>query len=420
LLAAAAGALLALGLAAGGRTAAAEERRATVVALVDGLTDAQLASRLDAVWYLAWAETFLDRYEAAIEHSRRAIAISRATGQGRLIVPLMLAQTFPLEMLGRVREAEEISAAAVEAARLSGNRHHLYWALWEAGLAVYFRGDYARSRALLEESMALSQRLEGNVLWESEPGWALGSVLIDDGEPANGAALVLEACGGPDLRLVVPAERCLGFEMLVDAELAQGHVDAAEGYAARAELEARTVGRVLFRTLALRARAAVELAGGDAARAAETALAAVAAGEEVEARMEATRARLLAGRALAEAGQRGAAVEQLRAAEASFHAYGADRFRDRAGRELRRLGHRVQRGSRGGGPASGLSAREQEVAELVAAGRSNREIAEELVVTLKTVETHLRNIFIKLGVTSRAAVAAHVARTAAADGDGVH
>jgi DNA-binding NarL/FixJ family response regulator len=50
------------------------------------------------------------------------------------------------------------------------------------------------------------------------------------------------------------------------------------------------------------------------------------------------------------------------------------------------------------------------VAELVAAGRTNREIAAELFLSKRTVDTHLAHVFEKLGVSSRAAVAAAVAR----------
>jgi DNA-binding NarL/FixJ family response regulator len=53
----------------------------------------------------------------------------------------------------------------------------------------------------------------------------------------------------------------------------------------------------------------------------------------------------------------------------------------------------------------GLSKREAEVARLVAAGRTSREIAEALVVSERTVTTHLDHIFAKLGVSSRTAVA---------------
>jgi DNA-binding CsgD family transcriptional regulator len=54
----------------------------------------------------------------------------------------------------------------------------------------------------------------------------------------------------------------------------------------------------------------------------------------------------------------------------------------------------------------GLSAREAEVLALVAAGRTNREIAETLVLSPKTIARHLSNIFAKLGVTSRTHAAA--------------
>jgi DNA-binding CsgD family transcriptional regulator len=57
-----------------------------------------------------------------------------------------------------------------------------------------------------------------------------------------------------------------------------------------------------------------------------------------------------------------------------------------------------------------LTARELEIAELLAARKTNREIADHLFLSGKTVETHLRNIFAKLGVSSRVDVALAIQR----------
>jgi DNA-binding NarL/FixJ family response regulator len=111
-------------------------------------------------------------------------------------------------------------------------------------------------------------------------------------------------------------------------------------------------------------------------------------------------ARLAYGRALAAAGERPAAVAVLTEVEAVLDGFGATRRRDEAVRELRRLGHRVVRAIRDG-ELGGLTAREREIAELVAEGRTNREVAEQLVLSAKTIEAHLRNIYAKLGVRSR-------------------
>ena len=64
-------------------------------------------------------------------------------------------------------------------------------------------------------------------------------------------------------------------------------------------------------------------------------------------------------------------------------------------RELRRLGHRVLRaaGDPADGPLAALTAREREIAMLVAAGRTNREVAEQLVLSARTIEAHLRNVY---------------------------
>jgi len=106
------------------------------------------------------------------------------------------------------------------------------------------------------------------------------------------------------------------------------------------------------------------------------------------------------------AGDRQAARAALLEAESALDAFGALRRRSEAARELRRLGHRVLRPAHDAspgplGPLAALTAREREIAELIADGRTNREVAEQLVLSPRTIEAHLRNIFGKLGVRSR-------------------
>jgi DNA-binding NarL/FixJ family response regulator len=84
------------------------------------------------------------------------------------------------------------------------------------------------------------------------------------------------------------------------------------------------------------------------------------------------------------------------------------RARDEATRELRRLGRRVARTGRRGAGEEGvdaLSAREREIAELAAGGKTNKEIGGTLFLSEKTVEGHMSRIFAKLGVRSRVELA---------------
>ena len=129
--------------------------------------------------------------------------------------------------------------------------------------------------------------------------------------------------------------------------------------------------------------------------------------------LEQAQARSLAGLARAAAGDRNGAVAALREAREVFEACGAKRLGSACAQELRRLGVRVapRPPARGDGEGlAGLTGREREIAVLVHDGRMNREIAAELFLSEKTVETHLRNIFAKLGVASRTEVAAAVER----------
>jgi DNA-binding NarL/FixJ family response regulator len=99
----------------------------------------------------------------------------------------------------------------------------------------------------------------------------------------------------------------------------------------------------------------------------------------------------------------------LEEAAGEFDRLGASPYRLQVESQLRRLGRTIHRrttpGDAGAVGLAALTGRELEVAELVLDRRTNREIAEELFLSTKTVETHMRNIFNKLGVTSRVEVA---------------
>ena len=318
-------------------------------------------------------------------------------------------------MLGRIDEAREAGAAAVDAARLSGNHHHLSWALWEYGLACWYGGDTGAARVALEESRELADETGRNILWESEPGWALATIMADEGDFGASLATTLRWCGGPELPLVVPAERCIGWDILTDTTIGLGQLDEAEAYVERLEGQPRRARwprcwpSARGRRCCSRAETPARRRGPRARR---CALARRRRGcsSRAGARRSCSAARWPRG------GDRTGAIRELRDAELALDAGGAHTHRDEARRELRKLGHRVDQARRRGAPTdalaglAALSAREREVVALVAAGRTNPAIAEELFLSVKTVETHLRNVFGKLGVASRAEVAAAFAR----------
>jgi DNA-binding NarL/FixJ family response regulator len=99
-------------------------------------------------------------------------------------------------------------------------------------------------------------------------------------------------------------------------------------------------------------------------------------------------------------------AESLRAALATFERLGAERWADRARRSLRALGIRVLSPRRRFPAPDGtpLSRRELEVAQLVSEGLPNAEIAARLVLSVRTVESHLDHIYARLGISGRAAL----------------
>jgi DNA-binding NarL/FixJ family response regulator len=161
--------------------------------------------------------------------------------------------------------------------------------------------------------------------------------------------------------------------------------------------------------MADRAGAAVALQAGNADTAAHRALTSADLADEVGMPVEAAVSRTLAGRALAQAGQPDRAVAELQDAAATLHTCGALRYRAAAERELRRLGQHIHRRTQPGKPdrsgVESLTSRELQIARLIVDRKTNPEIAELLFLSPKTVETHIRNMFRKLDVSSRVELA---------------
>ncbi len=149
--------------------------------------------------------------------------------------------------------------------------------------------------------------------------------------------------------------------------------------------------------MAAHARGAVALAGGDARGALGPLRRSLEIWQRVRAPYLAARVRVLVGDACRALGDEEGAGLELDAARAVFRDLGA-------APDLARLEPRRERAP-AGSPA-GLSARELQVLRLVAAGRTNKAIAGELFLSEKTIDRHVSNIYLKLGVASRAAATA--------------
>jgi ATP/maltotriose-dependent transcriptional regulator MalT len=413
-LAAAAVAVCAFASATSGATPEAEAHRSEAAALVADLDDHELALRLDAAANLAGAELYLDRYEDAGAHADRAISVGRATGQSEFI-PLPYSILGQVKLLrGQLAEAGELLDNAVEGARLSGNVQALAGNLGNSSLAALAAGDVGMALATAEECVELTSGLDQSLVCAA--GVALAAALLENGDPGRASDSLVVSSGGDELPLIPGVWKAKCLELLTRCWLALGRRSEAERAAASAQATAAALRLRMAASMGDRAAAAIALEAGDSDLAAKRALAAADAADDVGAPVEAGLARTLAGRALAQAGQTERAVAELKHAASELHACGALRYRAAAERELRGLGQRIHRRSRPGTldrtGVEALTERELQVARLVVDRRTNPEIADALFLSPKTVQTHMRNIFHKLDVSSRVEVARTLERAA--------
>jgi Response regulator containing a CheY-like receiver domain and an HTH DNA-binding domain len=188
-------------------------------------------------------------------------------------------------------------------------------------------------------------------------------------------------------------------DLYADALVAVGRVDEADTFLGPHEERAAQRGRRTTVARLARSRGRVEAAAGRTDRAEAAFARALAATEHLDVPFERARIELAAGQFLRRAGQRRRAADLLGAAERRFTVLGALPYAERCAKELAASG--LKPTARLDRDRAELTAQELVVVRLAAAGRSNRKVADELVVSIKTIEYHLRNAFQKLGVSSR-------------------
>lgn len=260
------------------------------------------------------------------------------------------------------------------------------------GLTALETGDVLRLRGDFEGADAAYQRA-ADLGVDPQPGLALLWLASGRGTAALAAVdRLLAEPGGP-------VQRCHLLPAAIEVLLAVDHddrADRARPLATELAALASSIGSVVLSAAAAQAMGAVELASGDAAGALPYLRKAHQLWTQASSPYDAAVARLHTGRCLLALADESSAERELSAARTAFRRLGAVPMADLASSLL--------------APESlpgGLTAREVEVLRLVAAGRSNPQIAAELVLSEKTVARHLSNIFGKLDVGSRTAAAAY-------------
>ena len=235
-------------------------------------------------------------------------------------------------------------------------------------------------------------RLASRYGWEPQPGLAL--LRLAQGNHDAAAAAIRRVVD----ETAPPLKRVRLLPAYVEIMLAVG--DAGEARSACQELREISIRyeSAMLDAMVAQARGAVDLNEGDARAALLSLRPAWRAWQELEVPYEVARVRVLLGLACRALGDDDTASLELDAALETFAQLGASPDEARA-RSLVRYSTSVD--------AHGLTSRELEVLRLLAEGETNRAIAAELVVSERTVDRHVSNIFTKLGVTSRAAATAY-------------
>jgi len=351
-----------------------------------------------ATWH-GWWQLANDELDAArrILLGQHRVAVEQGDGWNRTFLHWPLTEVEC--RAGNYDAAREYAETGLELAEQSGNRYAVSALRYCRALVAAHVGEGATARTDAEESLAEAEALR-SVLFTVRPRVALAFLSVSEGRHDDALGYL---AGLTEVALHGPYWAAYPFwGDLVEALVSVGDLEDARSLLLDLEGARLADERSGTAPLLARCRGLVLGASGSLDESIAELEDACRLERERSVPLERARTLLALGEAQRRVRRRRAARETLQEARSTFEALGASRWVERATEELARIGGRA--------PASSLlTPAEERVASLVAEGKSNKEVAAALVVSVHTVESALASIYRKLDVHSRTEMARRLA-----------
>ncbi len=343
--------------------------------IVTGIVYCSVISGCQEVYALRRAREWTDALTQWCEEQPEMVAF---TGQ------CLVHRAEILELHGAWRDALDEARRARKRCEQGKNPMATAQAFYRQGEIHRLQGNYSAAGEAYRDASRFG--------WEPQPGLALSWLAEGKGDAA--AAALRRALG----ETTKPLKRARLLPAYIEIMLAVGDIEEARNACRELEEISARYESGMLGAMVAHAKGAVELTAGDARTSLFALRRAWQSWQELEVPYEAARVRVLLGLACRALGDHDTAALELEAARDLFAQLGA-------APDLARVDSLIRRS-----PSvddHGLTARELQVLSLVAAGATNRAIASELVLSERTVDRHVSNIFTKLGVSSRTAATAY-------------
>jgi DNA-binding CsgD family transcriptional regulator len=335
-----------------------------------------------------------ERTEALL---RRAATLARARGAMAVLAGALALRGPQQYMAQRFDEAVMTATEALVIAREVGAENLRTLPLSVLAITAAMRGHDDEAGEHAAEVLALAQARGLGGPPAAVAIWALAAVDLARGRWVEGFER-LDALARPDSGVASPLVGIMSTGDRIEAAVRAGLLEQARASLPSFEAWAVHSGAPWARPVLESCRA--QLASGAEATAHFEAAIAL---RDVARPLDLARIRLLFGEHLRRERRRVNARVQLREALEAFERFGAAPWADRATAELRASGETARK--RDPGAADQLTPQELQVAQLVAEGLSNKEVAAQLFLSPRTIDAHLRSVFAKLDITSRTQLA---------------